>query len=236
MWHCSHCELGVAAAQGKLGRLVVVKADRRPSSWERGRSRNWCRSGLRACPAGGDRRCTSWADPCIARPHGISRTRLRRARRPEGTSSCCDRTASRDARPPRCDSRRTSRPTDPCADRLSCDSRSSARRPHGISLFFAWQPSQLALLWAPHQREVGERMVEGFAVELDDVERAPFVLGVTRHALTLRRFGVAAMEAALRSADRRRSPCGTPGKARFAIDAKRARDSCCSPSPAVRAR
>ena len=39
-------------------------------------------------------------------------------------------------------------------------------------------------------------MVEGFAVELDDVERAPLVLGVTDLALTLRRFGMAAMEAA----------------------------------------
>ena len=39
-------------------------------------------------------------------------------------------------------------------------------------------------------------MVEDLAVELDDVERAPLVLGVAGLALALRRFGMAAMEAA----------------------------------------
>ena len=46
------------------------------------------------------------------------------------------------------------------------------------------------------QCEVGECMVEGFTVQLDDVERAPFVFGVARLALAFRRFGVAAVETA----------------------------------------
>jgi hypothetical protein len=49
------------------------------------------------------------------------------------------------------------------------------------------------------QCEIGERMVERLAIELDDVELAPFVVGVAELAVGLRRFRVAAMEPALAS-------------------------------------
>ena len=51
-------------------------------------------------------------------------------------------------------------------------------------------------LVGPLQREVGEPMVEGLAVELNDIEWATLVVGVTNLALRLGCFGVAAVETA----------------------------------------
>ena len=48
----------------------------------------------------------------------------------------------------------------------------------------------------PLQCEVGERMVEGFAIELNDIEWATLVVGVANPALRLGCFGVVAMETA----------------------------------------
>jgi hypothetical protein len=48
----------------------------------------------------------------------------------------------------------------------------------------------------PRKDKVGEGMIEGLAVELNNVNCAPLVVGMTRIACSLRRFGVAAMEAA----------------------------------------
>jgi hypothetical protein len=44
--------------------------------------------------------------------------------------------------------------------------------------------------------EVGEGVVEGLAVELNDVNCAPLVVGMTRVASSFRRFCVATVEAA----------------------------------------
>src|SRR4029453_14321615 len=49
----------------------------------------------------------------------------------------------------------------------------------------------------PCQGEIGKSVVEGFAIELNDVEVAPLVFGVTGLALALQRFGVAAVVVAL---------------------------------------
>jgi len=49
----------------------------------------------------------------------------------------------------------------------------------------------------PCQGEIGKSVVEGFAIELNNVERAPLVLGMTALALALERFGMAAVIVAL---------------------------------------
>src|SRR5262245_53334216 len=55
----------------------------------------------------------------------------------------------------------------------------------------------------PCQGEIGKSVVEGFAVELNDVEGAALVLGMTGLALGLERLGVAAVVVALGLAIRR---------------------------------
>src|SRR5262245_55613111 len=55
----------------------------------------------------------------------------------------------------------------------------------------------------PCQGEIGKSVVEGLAIELNNVERAPLVLGVTGFALHLERFGMAAVVVALGLAIRR---------------------------------
>lgn len=70
--------------------------------------------------------------------------------------------------------------------------------PGGLAIFRALPMATIAAcsLMRPNKYEVGECMVEGFAVELNNIKRASLVVGMTHVARTLRRFGVAAMEAA----------------------------------------
>src|SRR5215813_2624236 len=55
----------------------------------------------------------------------------------------------------------------------------------------------------PCQGEIGKSVVEGFAIELNDVEGAALVVGMTGFALALERFGLAAVVVALGLAIRR---------------------------------
>jgi hypothetical protein len=67
----------------------------------------------------------------------------------------------------------------------------STRRP-GVSryfVFFTWQRPQLGAFVRPCQGEIGKSVVESFAVELNDAECAPIVLGVAALALALDRIG-----------------------------------------------
>ena len=68
--------------------------------------------------------------------------------------------------------------------------------PGGLAVFHALCMAAIAAcsLVGTHQCEVGERMVEGLAIELNNVELTPFVLGVARLALPFRCFGVAPVE------------------------------------------
>ena len=70
--------------------------------------------------------------------------------------------------------------------------------PGRVAVFLALCMATIAAyaLVGPRKDEVGEGVVEGLAVELNNINCAPLVVGMTHVARSFRRFGVAAMEAA----------------------------------------
>lgn len=189
-------ELGVAAAQRKLGCLVVVKADRGPRL-----------GGVTGLTIGAvvARMLVLQAVTGDARPTQILVSLAHMAFRTRDFAVRADQWESRLA----VIERSHPRPSLLAVTAVTLLAQSTLVRivcpvtvetaPGGLTEFPVPCMAAVATrsLVGPHQREVGKSMVEGFAVELDDVEWAPLVLCVTRNALTLRRLGAPAMEAAL---------------------------------------